>query len=52
MNTTRTAWTSWLAAAAALVAFAGTSGVAFAGWLEHAPAIFLSMVESGLAWCF
>lgn len=24
---------------------------AFAGWLEHGTAIFLSLAESGLAWC-
>lgn len=52
MNTTRTAWTSWFGAAALLLALAGMTGIAFAGWLEHAPGIFMSMVESGLAWCF
>ena len=25
---------------------------AFAGWLEHGSAIFLSMAETGMAWCF
>ncbi|MCD1263714.1 hypothetical protein GR158_01330 [Shinella sp. AETb1-6] len=25
---------------------------AFAGWLEHGPAILLSLAESGMAWCF
>jgi len=25
---------------------------AFAGWLEHGPAIFLSLAESGMSWCF
>lgn len=25
---------------------------AFAGWLEHGSAIFLSLAESGMAWCF
>lgn len=48
----RTAWTSWLAGSAALLALAGTTGIAFAGWLEHAPGIFMSMVEAGMAWCF
>jgi hypothetical protein len=39
MNTTRTAWTSWFGAAALLLALAGMTGIAFAGWLEHAPGI-------------
>ena len=25
---------------------------AFAGWMEHGTAIFLSLAESGMAWCF
>ncbi|EYR77773.1 hypothetical protein P9A16_04855 [Shinella sp. 838] len=25
---------------------------AFAGWVEHGSAIFLSLAESGMAWCF
>ena len=25
---------------------------AFAGWLEHGTAIFLSLAETGMAWCF
>jgi hypothetical protein len=25
---------------------------AFAGWLEHGSAIYLSLAESGMAWCF
>ena len=52
MNMSPTALTSWLAGAAVILALAGMTGVAFAGWLDHAPGIFLSMVESGLAWCF
>ena len=32
--------------------FAAVSGVAFAGWLDHGAAIFLSMAETGLSWCF
>ncbi|MCP8893795.1 hypothetical protein KYK29_02555 [Shinella daejeonensis] len=24
---------------------------AFSGWIEHGSAIFLSLAESGLAWC-
>jgi hypothetical protein len=33
-------------------AFAAVSGVAFAAWLDHGAAIFMSMVETGLSWCF
>ena len=25
---------------------------AFAGWMEHGAAIFLSLAESGMSWCF
>jgi hypothetical protein len=25
---------------------------AFAGWMEHGTAIFLSLAESGMSWCF
>lgn len=38
-------------ALATLVA-AAAFGVAFAGWLDHSPAIFQTLVEQGLAWCF
>ena len=24
----------------------------FAGWMEHGTAIFLSLAESGMSWCF
>jgi hypothetical protein len=27
-------------------------GLAFASWIDNGAAIFLAMVESGLAWCF
>jgi hypothetical protein len=40
------------ALALAAIALAAAMGLAFAGWLEHAPAIFMALVESGLAWCF
>lgn len=33
-------------------AFAATTGVAFAAWVEQGPAIFMAMVDAGLAWCF
>lgn len=41
-------------AALALVAvvLAAAAGLAFAGWAEHAPAIFVTLVEQGMAWCF
>lgn len=38
-----------------VVAAAGLSaaaGLAFAGWMEHAPGIFMVLAEQGLAWCF
>lgn len=38
-------------AAGALVLSAGT-GLAFAGWMNNAPAIFMALAEQGLAWCF
>lgn len=28
------------------------AGLAFAGWLNHAPGIFLVLAQNGLAWCF
>ena len=28
------------------------ASTAFAGWMEHGTAIFLSLAESGMAWCF
>ncbi|MEO3385529.1 hypothetical protein [Mesorhizobium sp. CAU 1741] len=30
----------------------GATGLAFAGWVEHSPGIFVTMVEQGMAWCF
>ncbi len=27
------------------------AAVAFAGWMEHGASIFLSLAESGMAWC-
>jgi hypothetical protein len=35
-----------------VAAFAAASGVAFAAWAEHGASIFMTMVESGLSWCF
>lgn len=43
-------WTGGkLALTAALLASA--AGVAFAGWLNHADGIFMSMIDAGLSWC-
>jgi hypothetical protein len=39
-------------AALAAAASAALAATAFAGWLDHGSAIFLSMAESGMAWCF
>lgn len=33
-------------------ALAAATGLAFAGWIENAPAIFLALAEQGMAWCF
>lgn len=38
-----------LAAAGVLAA---TAGLAFAGWMQHAPAILATLTQEGLAWCF
>lgn len=41
-----------LSLAVSAVALAAMAGLAFAGWMEYAPAIFVTLVEQGLAWCF
>ena len=28
------------------------TNAAFAGWMEHGTAIFLSLAETGMSWCF
>ena len=33
-------------------AVAAVSGIAFAAWLDQGAKILMSMVETGLAWCF
>ena len=38
--------------ALAVVLVAAASGLAFAGWIEHGPGIFMATIEAGLAWCF
>lgn len=35
-----------------IAAFAVVSGAAFAAWADQGPAIFASLVETGMAWCF
>ena len=35
-----------------LALLAVATGAAFGAWLQHGAAIFLSMAEAGLAWCF
>lgn len=37
-------------AGAALLAAA--TGLAFASWIDHGAAIFMTMVEAGISWCF
>ena len=36
----------------ALAAVAAATGMAFAAWGEHGPAMFMALAESGLSWCF
>jgi len=40
-----------LAFAAAAIALSAAIGLAFAGWMQQAPEIFMTLVEQGLAWC-
>jgi hypothetical protein len=35
-----------------LAVLAAASGVAFASWVDKGAAIFMTMAETGLAWCF
>lgn len=39
-------------AALGACALAAMAGLAFAGWMEHAPAILTTLAQQGLAWCF
>jgi hypothetical protein len=52
MNRTARRYTALPVALIALGLGVMTATVAFAGWLEHGTAIFLSLAESGMAWCF
>ncbi|WP_432287936.1 hypothetical protein SLT36_12900 [Aminobacter sp. BA135] len=42
--------TAWIALG--VMAFAATSGLAFASWLDKDAGIFMSLVEAGMSWCF
>jgi hypothetical protein len=35
-----------------LALLAAATGIAFGAWLQHGAKIFLSLAETGLAWCF
>ena len=37
---------------AGLIVLGIVAGIGFALWLDHAPAIFMALVNSGLSWCF
>lgn len=41
-----------LLSATVLSALAAATGVAFAAWGAHGPAMFMALAESGLSWCF
>lgn len=38
-------------AALGAAALAAATGVAFAAWIENGDAIFISLIQAGLAWC-
>jgi hypothetical protein len=42
----------FLKAAAAGMLLAGLGGFGLAMWVENGAALFLSLAETGLAWCF
>lgn len=52
MNSTARRYTVLPVALIALGLGVMAATAAFAGWLEHGPAIFLSLAQSGMAWCF
>jgi hypothetical protein len=53
MNANRAVSVSMAAQVAiAGVLVAAATGVAFAGWMEHGPGIFMATIEAGIAWCF
>ncbi|WP_203426721.1 hypothetical protein [Sinorhizobium sp. BG8] len=52
MNHSNAPWRTMLLTALVAGGVTALTAIAFAGWLGHGAAIFLSMAESGLAWCF
>ncbi len=52
MNKTARRYTVLPAALIALGLGVMAATAAFAGWMEHGTAIFLSLAESGMSWCF
>lgn len=52
MDKTARRYTALPAALIALGLGVMAATAAFAGWLEHGTAIFLSLADSGMAWCF
>lgn len=42
----------WLKISALAFLLASMTGVVFALWIENGSRLFLSLVQSGLAWCF
>jgi hypothetical protein len=52
MEKTTSRYTALPAALIALGLGVMAATAVFAGWLEHGSAIFLSLADSGMAWCF
>jgi hypothetical protein len=48
---TRPRFGSYLLSLLGLGVAAAVAGLAFAGWMEHAPAILTTLTQEGLAWC-
>lgn len=42
----------WVGLLAAILVAGALSGLIIASWVDQAPAILMSMVQSGMAWCF
>ena len=42
----------YIVASLGVGALAAATGLAFAGWMQHAPAILVTLTQEGLAWCF
>lgn len=43
---------AWAIPALGVCALAASAGLAFAGWMEHASVILMTLAEQGMAWCF